>query len=149
MSSATTSAIIIPCPHCDSLNRMPEARRGQKGKCGHCHQPLFTGKPIALNKKRFGVHAGANDLPLLVDFWAAWCGPCLMMAPIFEAAAAEFEPRVRFAKVDSDAEAEISDRYQIRSIPTLVLIKGGREIARQSGVVPATTLRQWINQHVS
>jgi thioredoxin 2 len=141
------SKIIIPCPHCDTQNRLPAERRGQ-GKCGTCHHPLFAGKPLALTMSRFDRHSGAADLPLLVDFWAQWCGPCRAMAPAFEAAAKEFEPHLRLAKVDTDAEPELAARYRIQSIPTLILFRDGRETARQSGAMQNSALRQWIARHI-
>jgi thioredoxin 2 len=141
--------ILIACPHCDALNRVPAARRAEEGKCGKCGRPLFTGAPLPLSAARFEAHAIKSDIPLLVDFWAAWCGPCKAMAPAFEAMAAAFEPRLRFAKVDTDVEQALAGRYGVRSIPTLILFRKGQESARVSGALPAGDLRRWIESHLA
>ncbi len=132
----------VLCPYCDTVNRVPEARLGQGGKCGACHRPLFEGHPVPLNTARLERHLEKSDLPLLIDFWAAWCGPCQAMAPEFERAAHRLEPRFRLIKIDVDAEPELAARFGIRSIPTLVLARHGREIAR-TGAMPAARLESW------
>ena len=142
------AAILLPCPHCGAMNRLPRERLGQAPGCGKCHRALFTGQPIALSAARFERHAVQGQLPVVVDFWAPWCGPCLSMAPQFEAAARMLEPQVRLAKVDTEAEPGLGGRFNIRSIPTLVLFSGGRELARQSGAMGSAQIVAWGRGHL-
>ena len=135
------------CPNCQATNRLPKDRLDQKPKCGRCHEPLFTGQPAELTSAMFSKYLDRNDIPLLVDFWAPWCGPCKMMAPAFVQAAAMLEPHVRLAKVNTDAEQALGARYNIRSIPTLALFKGGREVARQSGAMNTQDIVRWVSSH--
>lgn len=142
------SLLHIVCPHCHTVNRIPSERLAQHPRCGKCKQALFTGQPLDLTGANFQQHISRNDIPVVVDFWAAWCGPCKMMAPAYAQAAASLEPRVRFAKLDTEREQGIAGQFNIRSIPTLILFKGGREIARQSGAMNAGDIARWINSHI-
>jgi thioredoxin 2 len=137
----------IVCPGCEAVNRVPARKNASAAKCGRCHRPLFTGKPVSAAAKNFAKLIGSNDIPVLVDFWAEWCGPCKMMVPIFEQVAAEFEPRIRFLKVDTEAEQALAAQYNIRSIPTLMLFRKGAVIAQRAGATNAQGLRNWLRQH--
>lgn len=138
----------VVCPHCATTNRLPRSKPAHEAKCGKCGRSVFEGRPVALTAQTFRRHIEKSDIPVVVDFWAEWCGPCKMMAPVFEQAAREMEPAVRFAKVDTEAEQAIAAQFGIRSIPTLTIFKDGRELTRQAGAMPLEHLKAWITQNI-
>jgi thioredoxin 2 len=134
----------IVCPDCSAVNRIPPARIAEDPKCGKCRKPLFSAHPLELTAKNFQKNIGRNDIPVVVDFWAPWCGPCKMMAPAFEQAAKALEPSARLAKLNTEEERDIAARFRIQSIPTLVLFKNGQEVARQPGAMGAADIVRWV-----
>ncbi|MBB5368931.1 MULTISPECIES: thioredoxin TrxC [unclassified Janthinobacterium] len=143
MTSTTSDALHIVCPHCDAVNRLPPARLREQPTCGKCQKDLFTGQPVDLASARFLKHIERTDIPVLVDFWAPWCGPCRTMAPWYAQAAKSLEPDFRVVKVNTEASQDLGSRFNIRSIPTLALFRGGREVARQPGAMDANSIIAW------
>lgn len=136
--------LIVVCPHCHGANRLPAARLADGGTCGKCKARLFTGEPVELGATNFDSHLQRSDIPLLVDFWAPWCGPCRGMAPAFAQAARQLEPEFRLAKVNTEDQQQLAARFGIRSIPTLILFRQGREVARQTGAMDGASLLRWV-----
>jgi thioredoxin 2 len=149
VETRTHGPLLVACPRCHSVVRVPDERVGEHPKCPRCKAEVFTGEPVALDAAAFGAQVERGTLPVLVDFWAPWCGPCRMMAPVLDRAAAQRATQLRVAKINTDEQPELAGRYGIRSIPTLILFRQGREIARQSGAVDATTLSRWLDHSLA
>jgi thioredoxin 2 len=141
--------IHVVCPSCAAVNRLPAARAAQKPNCGTCHQPLFPGKPVAADAGRFDRHLGRGNIPVVVDFWAPWCGPCRMVSPALERLAGELAGKLKLVKVNTDEEEGLASRFGIRGIPTMVLFEGGRERDRVTGALPLDDLRRWLEARLT
>ncbi len=138
-----TTMIHIVCPHCGATNRVPAAKPAGTANCGACHRALFDGRPVAVDEAGFAKHVKANDIAVLVDVWAPWCGPCRMMAPMFEAAAVELEPQVRLLKLNADEAPQVAAQFNVSGIPALLLLRGGSVVARNAGVMDARHIVSW------
>jgi len=138
----------LVCPHCDAVNRIPDNKFADQPKCGRCKEPLFTGNPVELTDQTFDRHLKRNDIPLVVDFWAPWCGPCLQMAPAFAAAASHLEPWMHLAKVDTEAQPQLGAQFGIRSIPTLMLFKDGAVQAQKLGAMSKSQLNEFLESNL-
>jgi thioredoxin 2 len=143
------SNVLVACPHCHALVRTPQDRLGDEPSCARCKQPVLSEEPVALDAASFGTHVNSASFPVLVDFWAPWCGPCRAMAPVLDRVASELKTRVQVAKVNTDENQEIAGRFGIRSIPTLILFREGREVARRSGSSDFGSTARWINESLA
>ncbi len=143
-----TTPLHIVCPHCHTTNRIQSDHLSHDPDCGQCHRPLFTGHPVELDEAAFERHVGRSQIPVVVDFWAPWCGPCRQMAPAYAQAAQVLEPQVRVAKVNTEEAQNLGARFNIRSIPTMVVFRNGQEVARRPGALGANDIVRWVQSNL-